>query len=190
MLPEKKYDGYIFDCDGTLADSMPLHYEAWKYGLSECGALFEFSYELMCSWGGKSLKGTVDDLNEMFGTSLDHVLVGQVVRHYIKDHLANVKPRREITAIAHEVACYAKVSVASGGSRRNVATTLKAIGVDELFDIVVTADDVERSKPAPDLFLLAADKMELRPENCLVFEDSKTGEAAAEAAGMDCVFVG
>lgn len=191
FLPKKDYAAYIFDCDGTLADSMPLHYEAWTHALKVAGADFTFPYELMCQWGGKSLKGTVEGLNEMHGSKLEVEAVRRAVADYIDKHLPKVQPRTHIVAIARKLAQTHPVSVASGGQRVDVHTTLNAIGVRDIFPAqrIITADDVTYSKPAPDIFLLAAERMGVPPKQCLVYEDSPTGIQAAIAAGMDHVVV-
>ena len=183
------YPGYIFDCDGTLADSMPIHHNAWVHALKKHGATFDFTFELMCQWGGKSFEQTVIDLNEMFNSSIDPVTAAADQAKYVESHLHSVKPKQEIVALAREFAKTSKVSVASGGHRDHVAITLKAIGVSDLFEVVVTQEDVERSKPAPDLFLLAAEKMGIESQLCCVYEDSPTGILAAKAAKMDYVHV-
>lgn len=189
FYPKRKYAGYIFDCDGTLADSMPLHHATWVYSLKKAGATFDFDYALMCQWGGKSMAQTLTDLNALYGCELAVETVRAAQTEYILQHLPNVQPIVPIVALARELHTQAPVSVASGGHRHHVHTTLKAIGVDTLFDIVVTQEDVTHNKPAPDIFLLAAEKMGIEPQDCLVFEDSPTGIAAAQAAGMDYIKV-
>lgn len=183
------YAGFIFDCDGTLADSMPLHHEAWVQAFRSHGATFEFPYALMCAWGGKGLAQTVEDLNRMHGTQL---VVAEVLRlhsEFMDAHLDHLRPRPEILEEARRLAPLRPLAVASGGHRHHVQRTLKAIGATALFPVVVTQDDVPRSKPAPDLFLLAAARMGVDPARCLVFEDSPTGVEAAQNAGMACVRV-
>ena len=187
--PTRTYAGYIFDCDGTLADSMPLHHDAWTHALRAAGATFNFPYELMCQWGGKSMRSTIDGLNEMFDCDLDIEIIRQAQASYIHDHLPHVQPRKHILTLAHKLAHQGHVSVASGGHRDHVHTTLKAIGASELFNIVITADDVQNSKPSPEIFLLAAERMGVEPCQCLVYEDSPTGIQAAKSAGMDYIFV-
>lgn len=188
-LPTRRYSGYIFDCDGTLADSMPLHHQAWTHALNESGAPFDFPYEQMCSWGGKSLQGTVADLNTQHGTRLDASRIRSSLARFIQQHLPSVQPRAHIVELARELATQAPVAVASGGHRQDVHITLNAIGVRDLFEVIITQDDVTHSKPAPDIFLIAAERLGVKPTECLVYEDSPTGIAAAKAAGMDVIRV-
>lgn len=168
---------------------MPLHYAGWKQGLKAAGAHFEFTYELMCAWGGKSLRETVADLNALHGTDLDIPTVRETYTAYIREHLSTVQPRQAIATLARELATEAALSVASGGHREHVHGILQAIGLQDLFNVVVTQEDVSRAKPAPDLFLLAAARMGIAATDCLVYEDSPVGVEAAKAAGMDYILV-
>ena len=189
-LPTREYAAFIFDCDGTLADSMPLHQRAWIHALKMYGASFEFGWELFMSRAGKTIELTVSELNAEFGTALDPTLVAAAQRAEYDCLALGVKPIAEVVAFARERgAAGFPLSVASGGDAPTVRRTLRTIGVEDLFPVVVTAEEVQRGKPAPDLFLLAAQRMGVRPADCLVFEDSLLGITAAEAAGMGSVLV-
>jgi beta-phosphoglucomutase-like phosphatase (HAD superfamily) len=189
-LPTREYSAFIFDCDGTLADSMPLHQRAWIAALRKYGATFEFGWELFMSRAGKSIERTVSELNAEFGLTLDPVLVAAAQRAEYDVLALGVKPIDDVLAYARERAqAGCPVSVASGGDAITVARTLRTIGAADLFPIVITVEDVEHGKPAPDLFLLAAKRMGVAPEACLVFEDSLLGITAAERAGMGAVLV-
>jgi beta-phosphoglucomutase-like phosphatase (HAD superfamily) len=189
-LPERQYSAFIFDCDGTLADTMPVHQIAWLHALRKHGAGFEFDWDLFMSRAGKTLELTVAELNEQFGSRLDPVLVAADQRAHFDTLAANVLPLENVVAFARERARAGfPVSVASGGDAPTVNRTLRTIGVADLFAVVVTAEEVEHGKPAPDLFLLAAQRMGVAPEQCLVFEDSQLGILAAERAGMGAVLV-
>jgi HAD superfamily hydrolase (TIGR01509 family) len=189
-LPEREYSGFIFDCDGTLADSMPLHQVAWIAALRKHGAMFEFTWELFMSRAGKTLEQTVAELNAQFGTALDPLSVAADQRAAYDAGIPKILPIEPVVALARDRARRGfPVSVASGGDALTVARTLAAIGVQDLFEIVVTAAEVKHGKPAPDLFLLAAKRMAVAPVDCLVFEDSALGIQAAERAGMGAVLV-
>ena len=189
-LPERSYSAFIFDCDGTLADSMPLHQQAWIVALRKYGATFEFGWDLFMSRAGKTIELTVSELNAEFGLALDPALVAAAQRAEYDALALGVKPLDEVVAFARERAQAGyPVSVASGGDAPTVRRTLQTIGVTELFPIVVTAEEVRHGKPAPDLFLLAARRMGVAPAECLVFEDSLLGIMAAESAGMGAVLV-
>ena len=189
IRPEREYAAYIFDCDGTLANSMPVHHEAWVLALKNNGATFDFTYEQMCDWGGKSMFETVKDLNDLYSCSLDPEKVVKDQIDYIAGKLPQVKPREHVAAVARELAHSAPMAVASGGCRQNVHTTLEAIGLKQLFQVIVTHEDVAQSKPSPEIFLLAASKLGVEAADCLVYEDSATGIEAAKAAQMDYILV-
>lgn len=187
--PTREYAGYIFDCDGTLVESMPLHFQAWRHAFTHHGAPFEFDWALFTSRAGMPLEETVLALNVQFGTTLVPADVVAVQRAMYRTLLAEVRGIDPVVAFAKEVASRAKVSVASGGHRAEVETSLRNAGILELFDCIVTAEDVTRGKPDPEMFLRCASGMGLPPEACLVIEDGAFGIEAAERAGMDWVRV-
>jgi len=186
-LPPGDFAAYIFDCDGTLADTMPTHYKAWQAALGQHAAKFPEAmfYEL----GGVPTRHIVELLNERHGLTLQ---VDETVAHKeavfleLSPEIAAIEP---VVAIARRLHGQKPMAVASGGHRRIVTNTLRALGILDLFAAVVTAEDYERGKPAPDPFLEAARRLGIAPELCLVFEDTATGIAAATAAGMQSVLV-
>ena len=186
-LPAGDFRAFIFDCDGTLADNMHLHYEAWSRAMQDFGGTYP--EELFYEWGGVPTGDIVRRLNERFGSNLDVEEVVERKEHYYRDSIPQVEPMHEVIAFAR--ACHGKfpLAVASGGHRDLVDRTLRSLGIENLFDAVVTSEDYARGKPAPDPFLKAAEILRVAPERCLVFEDTATGEEAARAAGMACVLV-
>lgn len=188
-LPEQRYQAFIFDCDGTLVDSMSLHFEAWREAFKQLDAPFDFTWQVFQSRAGMGLEQTVLELNQQFGTRLDPAAVVQVQFEASERLLANVQAIEPVARFAREVAVRHPVSVASGGKRRHVERSLRIVGLDALFPVVVTQEDVTRGKPDPQMFLLAAERMGVRPEHCLVLEDSPLGLAAAKAAGMGSAWV-
>jgi HAD superfamily hydrolase (TIGR01509 family) len=136
-----------------------------------------------------SLPKTVEELNAQFGLELDPETVTTSQREAYEIFLPTVQPVETVVELARRVAPRFPVSVASGGERKVVLRTLELLGLDGIFSIVVTAEDVQRGKPAPDMFLLAAERMGVAPADCVVFEDSVLGLRAAESAGMASVLV-
>jgi HAD superfamily hydrolase (TIGR01509 family) len=185
----REYGGYIFDCDGTLADSMVVHHRAWLSALASHGASFDFHWELFTSRAGMTLPNTVRELNAQFGLALDPEGVTASQRTEYERFLPNVQPIAEVVELALRVSQIRPVSVASGGERRVVTRTLELIGLGQTFPVVVTAEDVTHGKPAPDMFLLAAERMGVSPKDCVVFEDAVLGLEAARRAGMASVLV-
>ncbi|HEX3851911.1 MAG TPA: HAD family phosphatase, partial [Polyangiaceae bacterium] len=160
------------------------------HALRKHGASFEFGWELFMSRAGKTIELTVIELNAEFGLTMDPTLVAADQRACYDLLALEVRPLDEVVAYARERAAAGfPVSVASGGDAPTVRQTLRTIGVSDLFPVVVTAEEVAHGKPAPDLFLLAAKRMGVAPEQCLVFEDSLLGIEAAERAGMRAVLV-
>jgi len=186
-LPAGDFRAFIFDCDGTLADNMALHYAAWSRAMRDFGGTYP--EELFYEWGGVPTGDIVRRLNDKFGLSLDVDEVVHRKEHYYLESIPRVEPMHEVIALAHARHGKIPMAVASGGHRDLVERTLKALGIEELFDAVVTAEDYERGKPAPDPFLKAAELLRVEPAYCLVFEDTATGAEAARAAGMACVLV-
>jgi len=186
-VPKKEYQGYIFDCDGTLADTMPLHYRAWTRAMKEFGG--KFPEDLFYSWGGIPTAKIVHQLNEKFGTKMDVEKTVKRKERLFLDLVPETKPIPAVLEIARGLRGKAKMAIASGGHRELVTATLDALKITDWFDAIVTAEDCERGKPWPDPFLLAAQKLGAEPKECIVFEDSPQGIKAAEAAGMDFVLV-
>jgi len=186
--PEKLYAGYIFDCDGTLAHSMPVHYRAWADTVESHGS--HFPEDLFYRLGGIPSARIVEILNDEFGTRLEPGLIATEKERLYVERIATTRPIQEVADFARQVAARAKVAVASGGILPVVIQTLKAIGLEDLFPVIVTSEQVKRGKPFPDMLLEAAHRMQVPPRDCLVLEDSRAGFEAADAAGMDYAIVG
>jgi beta-phosphoglucomutase family hydrolase len=186
-LPEREFDAYIFDCDGTLADTMGLHYEAWKQTLEPHGA--RLPEDLYYLWGGRPTREIVEALNAMQGLTMDPDAIVHTKEELYYKLLPGVKPITEVVEIALSLHGKKPIAVASGGGRKSVRSTLEALGLLHLFDIIVTSEDYKNGKPAPDPYLEAARRLEIKPSNCLVFEDTETGRQSATAAGMECILV-
>jgi HAD superfamily hydrolase (TIGR01509 family) len=187
-VPAGDFQGFIFDLDGTLAESMVIHHRAWRVALEAHGGSFEFGWELFNSRAGMSHEQTVVELNVQFGLSLDPDAVAYAQRAEYERMLEGVTAIDEVVHFARTHA-ESSLAVASGGDRRLVERTLELIGVRELFPVVVVAADVPRGKPDPDIFLLAASRLGVAPEKCVVFEDGALGILAAERAGMRAVLI-
>jgi HAD superfamily hydrolase (TIGR01509 family) len=186
-IPVRQFGGYIFDCDGTIADTMPIHYRAWSQAMRDFGG--QFPEDLFYQWGGKPTAVIVEHLNEKFGLSLNVVETVHRKESYYLQGVRDAQPIMPVLEIAMGMHGIKPLAVASGGHRGPVEATLRAIGILEMFDAVVCAEDYDRGKPFPDPFLEAAKRMGVPPEDCLVFEDSPTGIEAAKAARMHYVLV-
>jgi beta-phosphoglucomutase family hydrolase len=189
QIPEGDFGGYIFDLDGTLVDTMPLHYLAWEAALVKVGLKGRLDKDYFYELGGVPSRRVAMLLGKHHGLRLDPVAVYKDKERIFMNSLQKLELIGAVVEFAKRASRTCPVSVASGGTRDVVESTLKKTGLAPLFPVVVTADDVEHGKPAPDMFLLAAKLMGVAPRRCLVFEDGQPGMMAAEAAGMKCVFV-
>lgn len=187
VLPEGNFEGYIFDCDGTLADTMPLHYKAWIAALKEHAEIFPEA--LFYQLAGVPTERIIEILNERHGLSLDPIETSRVKEEIYIATLPQILPIEPVVELVHKYHGTLPMAVASGGYREIVIRTLEVLGIGDKFDAIVGAEDYKHGKPAPDPFLEAARRLGVAPEKCLVFEDAQTGIEAAKAAGMQWVFV-
>lgn len=188
-LPTDGFDAVIFDCDGTLVDSMPAHFEAWCEALSIHGAGGILKEDVFFAMGGRPTRDIVVDLNDEYGLRLDPEAVAFAKREAFLKRMDSVTLIDEIAAFAQSLRGRVPMAVASGGSRMVVEKTLRAVGISDWFDEVVTADDVKEGKPAPDIFLKAASLLGVAPQSCLALDDAPAGVLAAQRAGMHVIAV-
>jgi HAD superfamily hydrolase (TIGR01509 family) len=182
IVPPSPYAALIFDCDGTLADTLPVHFQAWKAAFGKVGnALTEEWYS---DRTGFTASEFIRSFNQTFGYDLDEQLVDAKRQQHFVDLIHYVQPVAAVAAIAQAHYGSVPMAVASNGQRSVVESTIEAIRLRSLFETIVTLNDVQVGKPAPDLFLLAAERMSVSPHQCIVYEDSDLGLEAAERAGM------
>ena len=189
-IPPGEFDAFIFDCDGTLIDSMPLHLNAWRAALDQHGfPPDQFTEKMHHDFAGMPGPAIVTVLNGQFGVSLHPAAVEAAKLQWYLAHHDGVQPVAAVVDIARAHFGQKLMAVASGSDVEIVRQGLQAVGILDWFPIIITPVDVARGKPAPDMFLLAASRLGVKPERCLVFEDGILGIQAAEAAGMAHVFV-
>lgn len=182
-----KAKGLIFDLDGTLADTMPIHYIAWKNAAANYG--IDFTVELFGGLAGIPLYPTVDKLNELFGTSIDPKIMGDLKEAEYELNMHLTPEIKVVTDIVRKYHRQIPMAVGTGGSRRIALKTLDTIGLTGFFDILVCSEDVTQFKPHPETFLKCAGLMGVDPKDCEVFEDGVLGIQAAKTAGMMVVDV-
>jgi beta-phosphoglucomutase-like phosphatase (HAD superfamily) len=186
-LPPGNFAAYIFDCDGTIVDSMPLHFVAWRKALGEWNC--KFTEEQFYAWGGVPTDEIISRLNveQSLQMPVEELALRKEEMYYAD--LPNLKPVPEV--LEHIVAQHGRIpfAVVSGGTRESVTKSLAATNLLDRFDTLVCAGDYTKSKPDPEPFLLAAQRLGVPPASCLVFEDTVIGIQSATAAGMATVKV-
>ena len=183
MIPVPDYiQALIFDCDGTLADSMPLHLNAWCELFKEHG--FDCPLEFLDSRKGAPVAHIVRDYNEIFNTNIDPEKFAEEKERRFRDKLSQVKPIRPVFDTATFFHQKLPMAVVSGSPLSSVAQSLRAIGAEHLFPVIVTMDDGLPPKPSPDMFLAAAKQLGVESRFCQVFEDGDYGLQGAKEAGM------
>lgn len=179
--------GLIFDCDGTLADTMPLHWRAWqviaqKYKL-------HFPEDRFYSLGGVPSRDILKMLAQEQDVALDHVAAGHEKENAYLPFLSQVQPVHAVVEIARANHGRIPMAVASGGTQVIITQVLKHLDILHLFKAVVTSEMVRKQKPAPDIFLEAARRIGVEPRFCRAYEDTDLGLQAIRSAGMEAVDV-
>ena len=177
----------IFDCDGTLADSMPLHWRAWdaiarRHGLA-------FSEQRFYSLGGVPARDVLKMLGAEQGLPFDPFAVAREKEAVYLPLIAQIEPINQVVGVAREHYGKIPMAVASGGTKRIIQQVLKHLDIRHLFQAIVTSEDVVKQKPAPDIFLEAARRLGVPPQFCRAYEDTDLGMQAIRAAGMEAVDV-
>jgi HAD superfamily hydrolase (TIGR01509 family) len=177
---------FIFDLDGTLADTMPAHFGIWQVVAARHGLVFP--EERFYSLGGVPTPRIAAMLIEEAGLALDPVAVAAEKERTYVDRLASgalsVRAIEPVVSIARARRGEGPLAIASGSSRRLVTLTLASLGITEWFGAVVAAEDTTRHKPEPDVFLEAARRLGVGPARCTVYEDTDLGLESARRAGM------
>ena len=181
----KEYKGYVFDCDGTLVDSMPAHYVAWSETMARYGV--EFTEKRFYELGGVASDRIVALLAEEAGLQLDAEAISREKEKLFLKKVHLVEPMTKVIQIAEEVRKRFPIAVATGSVQETAEIELKKIGIYSWFQAIVTSEDVERGKPFPDVYLEAARRINVPAKDCCAFEDTELGLEAARAAGMAVV---
>lgn len=188
-IPSGNFKAYIFDLDGTLINSMPTHLVTWNRAIALYGGKFQFDKVSFMKVAGVGGEDTVDYINRTYGENLPHD-VAHDKEHIYWEYMHEVQVIEPVAIHLRTAASRGiKAAIGSGGRLDIVERALTLTGLYPLIDAISCQDFVKNSKPAPDIFLLAAEKLGVFPDECLVFEDSPLGITAAERAGMASVLV-
>jgi beta-phosphoglucomutase family hydrolase len=187
MKEQSKLQGLIFDCDGTLADTMPLHWRAWQV-ITQRHSL-HFPEDRFYSLGGVPSRDILKMLAEEQGRSLDHIAVAHEKEEAYLPYLAQVEPIHAVVEIARAHRGKIPMAVASGGTQKIIGQVLDHLKIRDWFGAIVTSEMVKHQKPAPDIFLEAARRIGVPPQFCRAYEDTDLGLQAIRAAGMEGVDV-
>jgi HAD superfamily hydrolase (TIGR01509 family) len=185
QLPSGPFKAYLFDCDGTIADSMPLHYLAWKKALGEHGCAFP--EDVFYAWGGMPTVQIVATLSAQQGIAMDAEAVAHRKELLYYELLPQLQAVPEVLEQINLSYGRIPFAVVSGGNRESVTKSLTTLGLLDKFDTLVCSEDYTKPKPDPEPFLTAAARLKVEPADCLVFEDTDMGVQAATAAGMASV---
>jgi beta-phosphoglucomutase family hydrolase len=183
----KEIKGLIFDCDGTLADTMPLHWRAWQMVTRRYGLYLP--EDRFYALGGVPSRDILKLLSQEQGRSLDHIAVAHEKESVYLPLMGEVEPIHVVVDIAR--ANYGKIplAVASGGTQSIITQVLDHLKIRSLFQAIVTSEMVKNQKPAPDIFLEAARRIGVEPRFCRAYEDTELGLQAIRSAGMEAVDV-
>ena len=184
-LPVGDFRAYLFDCDGTIVDSMPLHYIAWKTAFAEWNC--PFPEDLFYSWGGKPTREIIATLNAMHGLAIPVEALAEHKEELYFELLPRLKAIPEVLELIEAEHGRIPFAVVSGGRRISVTKALSTLHLMDRFETIVGSEDYVNSKPAPDAFLVGAERLGVAPQHCLAFEDTEMGISAAAAAGMATV---
>jgi HAD superfamily hydrolase (TIGR01509 family) len=174
--------GLIFDCDGTLADTMPIHIAAWCDSFAARG--ITCPEDFIQSVTGMPAEKIVAVFNQRYHHHIDALAFAAEKNRRARERLSEAAPIDPVVDIVRRYRGTLPMAVASGGTRDNVLLTLDVLGLVDSFETIITADDPVKPKPDPDIFLEAARRMQVEPRHCQVFEDGDAGLEAARTAGM------
>jgi beta-phosphoglucomutase-like phosphatase (HAD superfamily) len=187
MTLPSRIRGLVFDCDGTLADTMPLHWHAWQMVTERHG--LHFPEDRFYALGGVPSRDILKMLSVEQGRSLDHIAVAHEKEEAYLVNLHRIGPVHEVVQIAQANHGLVPMAVASGGTQQIINLVLDRLNIRHLFDAVVTSEMVTNQKPAPDIFIEAARRLGVNPKHCRGYEDTDLGLMAIRSAGMEAVDV-
>ena len=188
MKDLKPFDAIIFDLDGTLSDTMPIHYKAFcvafkKYNINN------FSEELFYSLAGVPADKITERILKENNVDKDSMLVADEKDSIFHELSNDIRPIKKTIDLARKYSDQKKLAVATGSIRWSAEESLEKLEIKGLFQEVVCSDDISNPKPDPEIFILAAKKLNVEPKHCIVIEDSPLGIEGALKAGMQAIHI-
>lgn len=177
------YKAFLYDCDGTLADSMPAHVETYVKITADAGIIIDPA--IIDELAGWPVPDVVIEINKRYGSTFDpHAFAATRAQLFYDEYIETIKPIEYVTDHLVANAGKVKIGVVTGSSRPAATKTLQVLGILDLVEVLICAGETPNGKPFPDPFLAAAQQLGVQPHECLVFEDGNPGVASAKAAGM------
>lgn len=183
----EKYEAFLYDCDGTLADNMMAHKLAYKEVATNYGIALDLN--MIDEFAGMPTAIFAHEITKRYGVPLPDTFASEKSQVFIDKYIEKTQPISYVAEHLKNHVGKVKIAVVSGGSRKTVTKTLTVLGLIDLIDVLVCAGETPLGKPAPDPFLAAATALNVDPAKCIVFEDAELGVQGAIAAGMDWVRV-
>jgi len=179
----------IFDMDGVIYDSSPYVWKARNIYLKKYGV--KITSQEISKLLGKSLRDQLSYINKKYGLSISYEDFSRKTREIQVKLMKNkLKPKSGVEKLIYDLKKHKiKIAIASSNMRKFIIEDLKIMKLKDKFKVITSVEEVERHKPAPDIFLITAKKLKVKPENCLVIEDAVNGLQAAKKAGMKAVAV-
>ena len=172
----------IFDLDGTLSDSLPVHIASWNAVCEKLNCTFD--ERILVEMTGAPTLSFAERIKREQNLEITAEELVVLKQQEFWKNINQIKPHDAVIDLMKSAHGKIPMSVGTGASRTSAMLQMKELGIDQLFDFIVTADDVDRHKPEPDTFLKCAELMRVEPKYCQVFEDGELGMQAAQTAGM------
>lgn len=172
----------IFDLDGTLSDSLPVHIASWNAVCGKLGCTFD--ERILVEMTGAPTLSFAERIKREQNLEIAAEELVEMKQQEFWKNINQIKPHAAVIELMKSAHGKIPMAVGTGASRTSAMLQMKELGIDDLFDFIVTADDVDRHKPEPDTFLKCAELMGVEPKFCQVFEDGELGMQAAQTAGM------
>lgn len=172
----------IFDLDGTLSDSLPVHIASWHVVCEKLNCTFD--ERILVEMTGMPTLSFAQRIKNENGLKQDAEAIVVMKQQEFWRNINNIKPHELVIDLMKSAYGKIPMAVGTGASRQSALLQMKELGIDHFFDFIVTADDVDRHKPEPETFLQCAHLMKVEPQYCQVFEDGELGMIAARMAGM------